>query len=66
VASVCGVIVCSEVDENVIIVVWIFSDKSGTMTILHLHIEQTWEKREMTAKTVMPDDNRVGFSKNDV
>jgi hypothetical protein len=52
--SVCGVIVRSEVDEHVIIINW--------MTILHFRIEQTWERREMTKTTIMPDGNRAGFS----
>jgi hypothetical protein len=55
--SVCGVIVRSEVDEHVIID-WDFSVERGRMTVLHLRIEQTWERREMTKITVMPDDNR--------
>jgi hypothetical protein len=37
--SVCGVIVRSEVDENVVIIDWNFSDKLERMTILHLRIE---------------------------
>jgi hypothetical protein len=60
--SVRGVIVRSEVDEHVIIIDWDFSDERGRMTVLHLRIEQTWERREMTKITVMPDDNRAGFS----
>jgi hypothetical protein len=60
--SFCGVIVRSEVDEYVIIVDWNFSDERGKMMILHLRIEQTWERREMTKITAMPDNNRAGFS----
>jgi hypothetical protein len=57
-----GIIVRSEVDEHVIIIDWNFPDERGRVTILHLRIEQTWERREMTKITVMPDDNRAGFS----
>jgi hypothetical protein len=53
------VIVRLEVDEHFII---ILIDELGRMAILHLRIEQTWERREMTKITVMPDDNRAGFS----
>jgi hypothetical protein len=60
--SVYGVIVRSEVDENVIIIDWDFSDKRRRMTVFHLRIKQTWERREMTKITVMLDDNRAGFS----
>jgi hypothetical protein len=60
--SVCGVIVRSEADKHVIIIDWNFSDERGRMTVFHLRIEQTWERREMTKITVMPDDNRAGFS----
>jgi hypothetical protein len=64
--SICGVIVRSEVDEHVIIIDRIFSDERGRMTVLHLRIEQTWERREMTKIAVMSDDNRAGVSQNDV
>jgi hypothetical protein len=50
--SVCGVIVRSEVDEHVVIIEWNFFNE----------LEQTWERREMTKITVMPDDNRAGFN----
>jgi hypothetical protein len=60
--SVYGVIVRSEVDEHVIIINWNFSDERGRMTVLHLRIERTRERHEMTKVTVMTDDNRAGFS----
>jgi hypothetical protein len=60
--SICGVIVRLEVDEHVIIIDWNFSDKRGRMTVLHLRVEPTSERREMTKLTVIPDDNKADFS----